>query len=640
MSWIPPANRPLVGLLGGSAVVLSAVDLFAGRSPLASVFVPALGVAAAISLFSLAKVWIRWSCIVIVTAFVVTIAIQVLASPYLFSDGTLGSLARYALRGELTSSDSLPLHLRPGTRVLSVRGQYLDPRGAPSRLWTPSAPGLTVRLSGDGGYATVRAATRGARFVSRSYDAHSDLASRRFTVDVSVRCHASASSCGSLALMVRPTLPYGSRPGGTPLHPGPDWTRARLDWTAPPNTQGRVLHVLITGEWAGALDVRDVAVTTNGPNGPERLAPVDFLTFRGSSSVSSRLPDIPLPRSRNWTPISLTMPTGDVGTGSDLRLLAQTGDGTLGGPVARLRDLHVSADTAGGKRLSVAPTLRASFQDRGRAQGWFEDPNFAGHSLVVIGLMGMAATQPLWGVAATALLSLVGVLSTGSRAAWLALVVGFAFFAWLRWRGRRRLLTWATLGAVAVAACVYLVAGNYLRVADLSIDGEISRPEIWSVAVQALATHPLTGIGAPTGAFGHFWMSHAGDAARVSISHAHDFWLALASAYGVWGALVAVGLSLGLTGYVLQAPKQRHIPLLAAAFVMNVFDFTLLYGWVWVPLILALGSSDGPVPQPRHRSSVGQATRPTARQLPDPSGDNLSSASTRAAPSAGSERER
>lgn len=641
MSWLPSTNRPLVALFGASAAVLAAVDILAGRSPLVSVFVPALLVAAAVSLLALPQAWVRWSSMVLVAAFIATMAIQLVAWPYLFSDGTLRSVARYAIAGQLTARDSLPLRLSPGTQALSVHGRYRNPRGATAGLWTPSAPGLTVMASGSRttGYATITTTTSGPRYVSRSYDARGDVAGRRFTVAVSVRCHASTSHCGDLALMARSTLPYEAMPGGTPLHAGPQWTRVTLHWNARWYMHGPVLHVLISGRWVGALDVKDLTVRAEGPHGAEALTPVNFLTFRGASRASARLPDIPLSQSPAWVPIDLTMPTGDIKTVTEMRLLAQAGAGTLGGPVATVRNLRVSALTESGKRLPVTPTLLDSLRNRGRAQGWFEDPNFAGHSLAVIGLMGLAATEPLWAVVTTALLSLIGVLSTGSRAAWMALLVGFSLYAWSRWRGRHRALLWALGLTATVVTGLYLLGGDHVRVASLGIAGEISRPKIWSVAIRAFATHPLTGIGASPRAFGEFWMANAGTAARIPISHAHDFWLALVAAYGITGAVVAVGLSLGLVLYVLRGSKRRHIPLLAAAFVMNTFDFTLLYGWVWIPLVVALASSDGCSSQPSHGSSSGFVSRPvTGRQ-----GDRTGVGPTgpmRAAPSARSECER
>lgn len=596
MRWLPPRNRALAALFGASALLLAAVDVLAGRSPLSSVFVPALAIAAVLALVSLPQAWLRWLGVAVVSVFVVSTVVQTLTSPRLFSKGNVGSVVRYLVAGQIMPSDGMPLYLRAGTHTLHVRARYRTPDRAPSPLWNASAPGLSVRAEGTGtaAYASITSATTGARFVSRSYDTGTDMSGRRFHVELSLRCHPGTSGpCGDLDLTARAALPYSATPTGQPLHPGPTWTDVGFDWTAPKDVHATVLHVLIVGTWEGTLDIANVRVRALAGDRATPLPAVGFLTFRGVAPAAARLPDIPLRASSDWVPLDVSLPTGPVEHGRAIRVLAQAGDGAADAPLAAVRDLHITATSAAGHTLRVTPTLWRSLRARGRAQGWFSGPNLAGHSLAVIALVAIATSQSVWAVVTMSVLALFAIFLTGSRAAWLGIGLGIALYAGLRWRRHVRWLASAAVAALALGAAAIVLLGGLPRVMHLSIDAQISRPKIWSVALQAVAAHPIAGIGGDATAFRRFWLHHAGAAASTSITHAHDALLAMAAAYGLPGALVAVALVAGLIAFALRWRRYRCLPVLAAALAMNVVDFTLLYAWVWIPLVLVLASSDG-----------------------------------------------
>lgn len=124
-----------------------------------------------------------------------------------------------------------------------------------------------------------------------------------------------------------------------------------------------------------------------------------------------------------------------------------------------------------------------------------------------------------------------------------------------------------------------------------------ARSDIWAAAWEALRSHPLRGLGA--GGFAEFWaQTRAGGEA---VQHAHNAWLELSAAYGLFGVAAALILLLGLPYAAWRLQGGRGAALVAGVFAMNLLDTTLFYAGVLLPLALALTAH----PPPRglgHRS--------------------------------------
>jgi hypothetical protein len=90
------------------------------------------------------------------------------------------------------------------------------------------------------------------------------------------------------------------------------------------------------------------------------------------------------------------------------------------------------------------------------------------------------------------------------------------------------------------------------------------------------------------GSFAEYWQQH-GDS-TVRLEHAHNFWLSLASSYGVAGLWSGAWLSAGLLYMAWRSPGWRATVIVIAVLVMNVFDATLFHATLLLPVMLVINS--------------------------------------------------
>ena len=216
-----------------------------------------------------------------------------------------------------------------------------------------------------------------------------------------------------------------------------------------------------------------------------------------------------------------------------------------------------------------------------RQRFWFGHANLASHTIVALGLTALTFGSPAtraWAAALTAF----GVALTGSSAAWLAGVGGaFAIFS-LRLSKLRRIGLTSLLG---VALTGYLL---YAGLPD-NLTGDLSRrAKIWSLAAQAFRAEPLTGLG--ENAFGAYWARAYPAVGTERVPHAHNFWLQLASSYGLCGVVAATWLSAGVLYLAWRWGRWRGLAFAAPFFVLNLFDYTFFYSGVLFPLLLGMNA--------------------------------------------------
>ena len=254
----------------------------------------------------------------------------------------------------------------------------------------------------------------------------------------------------------------------------------------------------------------------------------------------------------------------------------------------------VAVDSAGA--VSGASPIRGLRLGSTRFAAWFGQPNLAGHSIAVLGIAAIALSRSNWVAVLTSLLAVAGVLLSGSRAAWMGVSVGIPLMLWFRNRPRARKLS-AFRGLVLVivfAAAVYFFARSaQLRVFALNDINNISRPEIWAVALRALWAHPMLGLGDSPHAFQAFWQLTASSPQASNLpTMAHNMWLAMGAQYGIGGLLVALWLTAGFAVVAWRIVRWRGLALVATVLLMNFFDFTFFFGWVMVPLVLTVNAAN------------------------------------------------
>ena len=218
----------------------------------------------------------------------------------------------------------------------------------------------------------------------------------------------------------------------------------------------------------------------------------------------------------------------------------------------------------------------------GRNSGWW-DPVVGGSLLTAA--LGLHLPAALWGKGlwrtlgiAGAATTLLGILATGTRGAWLAgaaLIALALLGALLRLKPRRRMLRAAGLLLAVLAlgaALAWLTIGDQLasryRAGRDEIAGAIEHRQFQSDtgtrmlmawwACEALAEHPLTGVG--LGGFEAWTRAHVAEqgidpATRNYHAHAHNALLQTGATLGVPGLLLALAfIALALTGAARRQP--------------------------------------------------------------------------------------
>jgi O-antigen ligase len=158
----------------------------------------------------------------------------------------------------------------------------------------------------------------------------------------------------------------------------------------------------------------------------------------------------------------------------------------------------------------------------GRAISTFVVPGeFAGYLLFLIPTaagVALASRRPwlrMLGLAA-ALVGVVALAATYSRAGWLGFAVGVAFFIFMQ---RRSALLGAALGAVLVVGLITISVYN----GHHNPSEYFTRLSIWRTGLRAVQLFPLTGVG--PGAFRHVYPALRPPDGEATAFHAHNYLL-------------------------------------------------------------------------------------------------------------------
>lgn len=224
----------------------------------------------------------------------------------------------------------------------------------------------------------------------------------------------------------------------------------------------------------------------------------------------------------------------------------------------------------------------------GRTWGFTPQPNLLGHTAVMIA--GLVLLLGGWRAGLLGLLGAgAGVAVSGSRTAFLALLVLGLFWMWCLPRGRRWVLM--TLGVLALVFLRWPEALGRLGQFGVDSSGQ-SRLQFWQVAWEAFLQHPWFGVG-----WSHFPLFFQLNLPKDFIefpTHAHNLVLSVLAE----GGLVLFGAHLLLTlavFYQLVALRARlAVALWGLALGLNILDYTFFYagvfGTLWVGVGWVLGN--------------------------------------------------
>lgn len=457
--------------------------------------------------------------------------------------------------------------------------------GEPTWAWAANDSRFRqTRMEGTSGpYASVLEPSGGNPYLSRIYYASRALGGRTFRFSTDLRLaspHAAVEATGISAT------------GSGAIHPvklSPNWQTVSFRWTVPSSVHDQVLSIVLEHFYGLTFDVRnphleELVGGTWRPRAPLVGNGVDVYLARGQTLAEH----VYLP-TRSWQPITLTH-SGTAPVRGRVTAVIRVGPGlTIAVRRARLTD-----PTGAGP--PPTPDLRFV-----RQRLWFPQPNLLGHTLAVTTLGWLAVTQVGWLALAGWLVACVGTALTGSRAALVVLVLaGFLLLLIMR---KVRTVRWrVALGTAGLLLLLGLGFGAQragFRVA-LGLDST-TRPQIWRVAMTAVAQRPVAGVGA--WGFQRYYENRARETPATAPTHAHNQWLSYAADYGVPGLVAIIWFTVALSVLAWRR-GSRAIVFLTAVYLLQIVDTTLFYSGVFLVTLLVLNTLGDPTStrEPRRNS--------------------------------------
>ena len=445
--------------------------------------------------------------------------------------------------------------------------------------WFRSAGGFELTPLEEDGIAFTRVVTPrgGDPYLMRTFDLRSPAGGRTFRVRLEMRSPAPVPAEGCRGVWLQTWGPGGDAKCQA-VDLGPEWRQIELTWTAPEAAESSIIRVVLNDFDGLRYDVRGVELyeLRNGTWG--RLEPL----LQEAAGLSVSWKDIEPHAGQGFVPtgewqtfsFSLEPPPGV----SFLRAFLSVGSTQSGEVQVEVRDTHL--ENPGGPPPTPVPTYP-------RAQLWFSHPNLAAHTLLSLVLATLVTTTSLSLTLVVSSLAVLSVLLIRSRAAWLSLLLGAGWFAFLTppFKNRRRLSV-LVAGVVLIGTSVLSV--NSFRSGVFANRTGTSRLEIWGVAGRALSEQPWSGIGEAK--FSDYWREAYRGNSQELVTHAHNLWLEFAAAYGLPGLIAIVWLTGGFLYLAWSWGRWRGLALVVPVFVMNLFDYTFFYSGVLFPLLLGMNA--------------------------------------------------
>lgn len=476
-------------------------------------------------------------------------------------------------RGWLQSLGSAAaLLVPPAALVMFLPGSLPPARYWPARrawawVWIPLLVLGLSRLAGQDGWWLVAAAVVGALYTFLVAAASPRLAS----------CGLAAALltfvvCGLVESTLQRTAWHSYSGTGNALAATVALFRGSDHLTAPhgPAAYGQLWQV---PQGAGGLTVefelRSTAV--GAPDGGQGAVAISFARAGRPAGADETFTLAP---TSGWTGYSWSVvaPSAEGPTRRTLVLRVPQGQ------AVQVRGLRVLS-------ASGTPARRIAFQPR--AKLWYTDPNLAGHSAALAGLVALSfsGSPVLSGVVFAAAAG--AVVLTGSRAALLALLVAGCLILARGSRVRRWVLPLVAL--LSVGVFVELRPETLEMLTQFSVDvNSVSRQEIWQFALELARARPWTGWGA--GGFAEQWRLAHADASITQVTHAHGLLLEFLVAYGLPGAVAIVVLLLALLRVGWTTRSLDGIAIAGAVVLMNALDYTFFASTVAALLALAFNT--------------------------------------------------
>lgn len=227
-----------------------------------------------------------------------------------------------------------------------------------------------------------------------------------------------------------------------------------------------------------------------------------------------------------------------------------------------------------------------------RASGFSFHPNVFASQLLVLGSFLCFTTNKRYLRSIIISVGIVGVWTSGSRAAFLIAVFGVLMALLVKVLKERR---WLYVDFFRISVFLILAIGlTYLneRFTLSSLSSLISDPrtDILPAAWSLFLQRPIVGWGANVS--DKLLLLELWDTDPEFYAHTHNLFAEIAVSYGVIGLICSITL---LLTFILNALRDERtevlIPLILIT-IMNLFDYTLSQPMVYIPTILLLASLD------------------------------------------------
>ncbi len=416
-----------------------------------------------------------------------------------------------------------------------------------------------------------------SHYITRELDTGQTLAGRTFRATVELRSPdaISTSECDGIILQEN-----GGRYGGQclPISLNNLWQTFQVVWTAHESILTSHLRLVLIN-LGTPYDVKGARLEERIDNTWIELGPLEptGVTVRPFIAEMRRqeLPSFAFVPKAAWEKYSYNF---DVQTLSeDIRFLLQLEGNTS------LEIRHILLEDS--KTNTKVPGIPFSRQSL-----WFPQANLAGHSATMLGLTLLNSLSSGWLGLLSSGLTFASIYLTGSRAAWLAALLGIPWLLWLIARQERRWIVVILLIGVTLLIIPLRTVGLVSsRVLDLEDGNTVTRTQIWRVSWEGFLEHPWTGLGGNHQDFLTYWENHP-NAPQQTADHAHNFWLHFAVSFGIPGLLASLWITVGLLYLAWRWGQWRGLAVVLPVFLMNIFDYTLFYSSVLFLLIFAMNT--------------------------------------------------
>jgi hypothetical protein len=482
--------------------------------------------------------------------------------------------------------------LAPGTSDLLLTLALRWKGGTPGWDWNTSTQQENLQPVFEGDEVFTRFAPKGNNpFIYRGINTGEPIAGHTFRARLELRAVGDQGQklCGGIFLSERGARHLKRKD----VCLTNTWKSYEVAWTPPDEAQLPTIDVILNRFHDGVLDIRRVTLEELKGRRWQLLNPLSpvgvgvILSWSDSGSWLQRknqasTRELQIIPSRTWRRYQLHVSSKDLVKAHRVRAIVIAERGTA----VEVKQASLVTSTPNTSDPHPVPTFPSH-----RQKLWFSHPNLAGHTFATVGLALLSAIGSVWIGLIGIVLTLVGIFFTGSRAAWLAALIGLPWLLWLICRRRERWRIFSLLALGAAAFFLFFGADTLgrLRLLNTGDIDSVTRPEIWQTAWHAFTGHFWTGIGAQN--FTAYWHAQHPDAAAVT--HAHNLWLQFAASYGIFGLLAILWLTGGFVTLAWRWGRWRGLALVIPVLVMQLFDYTFFYAGVLFPLILGMNALRG-----------------------------------------------